>query len=71
MVEELIKSGADVDQEDDYGWAPLVKAIDIGNDEITTLLIRNGADPNILDTEKRTPIEAIDKGNLKILKLLV
>ena len=72
IVEVLIKSGADVDQEDDDGWTPLVMAIDKGNHEITSLLIRNGANPNILDTKKRTPItEAIDKGNLKILKLLV
>ena len=27
IVEELIKSGADVDQEDDDGWTPLVMAI--------------------------------------------
>ena len=38
IVEDLIKSGADVDQEDDDGWTPLVMAIDKGNHEITTLL---------------------------------
>ena len=70
IVEELIKSGADVDK--DYGWTPLTMAIHKGNQEITILLTRNAANPNFFDSKNWTPISrAIEEENLEITKLLV
>ena len=72
IVEELIKSGADVDKEDDYGWTPLTMAIHKGNQEITKLLTREAVNPNFFDSKNWTPItSAIEEENLEIMKLLV
>ena len=50
IVEILVKSGANVDQEDDFGWTPLTMSVSKGNLEIITLLSRNGANLNLFDT---------------------
>ena len=71
IVKELIKSGADIDKEDDDGWTPLAMAIDKGNQEIMTLLTKNGANPNSVDSKKRAPITmAIEKGNQRERKMI-
>ena len=72
IVEILVKSGANVDHQDDNGWTPLTMAILKGNLEITTLLSRNGANLNFLDTRNYTPMtNAIALEKLEVIKHLI
>ncbi len=58
-AEELIKNGADVNEEDFYGYTPLFfVASSVSNDniEVGKLLIKYGADVNHRNSENRTPL---------------
>ena len=72
IVEILVKSGANVDHQDDNGWTPLTIAILKGNLEITTLLSRNGANLNFLYTRNYTPMTyAIHLEKIETIKRLI
>ena len=72
MVECLIKSGADVNQEDNNGWTPFKAAIATQNLEITRLLATNGANINFIDSGGSTPIaDALGIQNMEIVRCLV
>lgn len=55
-VKELIDSGADVDQQDEQGWAPLNFAAGKGNTAVVKLLIEKGADVLKVGRDQRTPM---------------
>lgn len=46
-VEQSVKSGAQVNEIDRWGWTPLLWSIYYGNTEVTKYLLKNGADPNL------------------------
>ena len=72
VVECLIKFGADVNQEDNNGWTPLVASIAHQNLEITRILTTNGANINFIDSGGRTPLcNAVGVQNMEIVKFLV
>ena len=76
IVQELICSGADVNREDDAGWLPLVIAVSKGNLEILKLLLRNGANPNMINMKPCTPVEyplakAIEINDVEAVEILI
>lgn len=44
-VKALVEAGANVDNQ--YGYPPIVSAVDRGNLELVTLLLKKGANPNV------------------------
>ena len=58
QIERLYMAGADLDQRDDYGWAPIHHAIikDRANLDAIKLLASYGANINITDKRLRTPL---------------
>ncbi|NIP28151.1 MAG: hypothetical protein GWN67_26475 [Phycisphaerae bacterium] len=74
MLLTLIDSGADVNEKDDNGWTPLLKAIQRNQVRAVEMLIEKGADVNEpLDEviRKRSPLKlAIDMEHKEIAKLL-
>ena len=72
ICEELINSGANVNQEDDIGWTPLIVAIDRCNCEIILFLSTREANFNLIDSDGWTPLTyAMHKENMEIVELLV
>ena len=77
----LIENGADINEQDDMknnlGWTALLEAIILGNGgkehtEITDLLLKHGADPNIADRNGVTPLmHAKEKEYKEIETLLI
>lgn len=51
IVEKLIKKGADINQKNYDGKTAVTCSIELGFDEITFFLLRNGANPGIADKE--------------------
>lgn len=71
-VKQLLKSGEDPNETDDYGEGPLTMAADKEQLDIVKLLLSYGADPNLADNTGWTPLmSSVDTGNLKIGKLLL
>lgn len=55
-----------------YGVTPLHIAATWGNISALSLLIQNGASPNVTDVEMCTPLhEAVEQGHLNAVKFLV
>ena len=72
FVELLLKSGADIDSEDNKGRTPLFYAIAEKNLTITKYLILNGADYEYSTRFGFQPIhQAAKSGALNILKFLI
>ena len=53
VVEELIRSGAEIDCRDRRGRTPLMKALLAGNTAAVRLLLNYGADPCLIDNDGR------------------
>jgi ankyrin repeat protein len=71
-VRGLIKSGADIDQKDDYGWSALNHAAGKGNPAIVGLLIESGADALNVGRDLRTPyLIALAAGHAEVAKMLI
>lgn len=70
-AEELLKSGADVNQQDEQGWTPLNYAAGKGNLDAVQLLLGAGADVFRVGRDQRTPYKiALAAGRIEVVKLL-
>lgn len=54
-VERLIRAGADVDQQDEYGWTPMSHAAGRGDLPMVRLLAESGADVFKAGRDQRAP----------------
>ena len=62
----LLGAGADVNQATEYGWTPLLTAINNRNYALAALLLDRGADPNIGNKGRWTPLYlATDNRNIE------
>jgi ankyrin repeat protein len=70
-VEEALKSGADIHQQDEQGWTPLNWAAGKGNLEIVKLLLDRGADVFRVGRDQRTPYKiALAAKHVDVARLL-
>ena len=70
-VEQMIKAGVDLTQQDKQGWTLLNWAAGSGHLEIAELLLENGADPLAVGRDLRTPqMIALAAGHAEIVKRL-
>ena len=70
-VRELIEAGAQVNQPDKQGWAPLNWAAAKGDLEIVELLLQHDADPFLVGRDLRTPqMIALAAGQSEVVKAL-
>jgi hypothetical protein len=70
-AEELIRNGADVNQQDEQGWTPLNFAAGRGELPIVKLLVENGADIFKTGRDMRTPyMIALAAGRVSVVKYL-
>jgi uncharacterized protein len=71
-VERLIRSGADLNTVDNWGWTALILASYWNHGEVVELLIRSGADLNIRsDGGKTALIWASQENHPEVVKLLI
>lgn len=70
-IEELLNSGADVNQQDEQGWTPLNWAAGRGDLGMVKLLIERGADVFKVGRDQRTPYKiALAAGHPEVVRLL-
>jgi len=62
----LIEKGADCEGQSQYGYTPLLTAVEVGSEVVTGLLLDKGVDINIKDVQY-----AVRYGRERILKLLL
>ena len=63
---KLLDAGADVNQPTEYGWTPLLTAVNNRNYKLATLLLERGADPNLANKGGWTPLYiATDNRNIE------
>ena len=74
MVKILLDKGVSVDAKDKYGDTALMKAVSINRVEIVNLLLKSGADPNVLsyyfNTCHSALINAVQMGDVKVIQIL-
>lgn len=72
VCELLIKAGANVNEEDDFGYTPLLVSTILNNIHLVKVLCEAGANPNKKSTNGNTPlIIAADDGDFEITKTLI
>ncbi|WP_430812371.1 MULTISPECIES: serine hydrolase [unclassified Carboxylicivirga] len=55
-VSEILKSGSNINEKDQYGSTPLIIATTFGKQQIAKLLIESGADLSIANSQGSTPL---------------
>jgi ankyrin repeat protein len=72
MVRELIADGADVDEQDAYGWTALMRATGQGHAAIAVALLKAGARVDLQDKDGMTALmAATHHGHTAIAEALV
>ncbi len=62
----LLDGGANVNQQTEYGWTPLLTAVNNRNYRLAKLLLERGADPNIANNSGWSPLYlATDNRNIE------
>jgi hypothetical protein len=70
-AEDLLNSGADVNQQDEHGWTPLNWAAGRGDVAVINLLLERGADVLKVGRDQRSPYRvALAAGRLEAARLL-
>ena len=67
-VKSSVKNGEDINQLDDYGMSPFLRAVGNGHLEVVEYLVKNGADD---ENMSNGIIEASQYGRLDVLKYLI
>ena len=57
LIKEFVKSGANIDSQDEYGATPLHYSLQAGHTEISKFLVISEAIVNIMDKEGLTPLD--------------
>jgi ankyrin repeat protein len=71
IIQELLKSGVNVNTTGEFEQTPLHLAVSCNNLEIVKLLLKFGADSNIVDERNLRPIDyAMDEKNEKIINYI-
>ena len=71
-IEELLASGADVNQQDIFGYTPLHRAALTGHTNAIRMLIKSGADVNQQNNDGRTPLHlAAIIGRADAIRMLI
>src|SRR5262249_4654289 len=55
-VERLVNDGADVNQQDDHGWRPLMWTAGRGDAKGVSFLLERGSDVTIAGSDRRTAL---------------
>lgn len=72
IIKELIKKGASVNERDEDGWSPLMKACENGQVEVVRELVDNGAEIEQRDNSDWTPLMIVSKiGQANVCKYLL
>nr|MDH4225467.1 ankyrin repeat domain-containing protein [Deltaproteobacteria bacterium] len=73
QAEDMVRRGADVDEKDKHqGRTPLMAAAILGREEITRMLLKHKADPNLSDMDGQTAlILAVRSGQGGAVRLLL
>ena len=73
MVQATLASGADVNEYSEYGWTPIMFAIQTYNTDIVTALVNAGADINAIAEDSSTPLiqAIITAQNTDMIKTLL
>jgi hypothetical protein len=72
QVQAIARSGVDIQQQDQYDEAPLMRAVREGQIDIVDTLIKAHADPNIQDHYGETPLmHATIDHNIQIVNILI
>ena len=72
VVKVLLKSGADVNVKDNWGWTPLMWECSYGHLEVVKFLLKNGADVNVKSNYGSTPLVAACRyGHLEVAKVIL
>jgi len=70
-VERLVKTGDDINQQDEQGWTPLNHAAGQGNLPMVQFLIENGSDLFRVGRDRRLPYDiALAAGRASVVKYL-
>jgi ankyrin repeat protein len=65
-AQALLDAGADVNQQTEYGWTPLLTAVNNRNYRLAKVLLDRGADPNLANKGGWTPLYiATDNRNIE------
>jgi ankyrin repeat protein len=71
-VQKLVRSGADVNEQDSDGWTPLMYAVQKGRLEVVKLLLDEGADPNTRRKDGSTAfMDAVGSAQVDTIRLLL
>ena len=67
----LMERGADVNSRDDFGITPLIEAVRSNCLEMASMLVQNGANPNLGSVKNPPLIHAVRNNSLNMIELLV
>lgn len=71
-IRNLLDAGADIDAQDDSEDTALLLAVKSGRASVVDCLLKNGADPTIVDEKDRTPLHHAVAVNIpNIVQLLL